>query len=975
MRHAYYFYQMLICIFCLLPLIAIAASVTRGPYLQMANHEGITVRWRTDVSTSSVVRYGTSVGQLDQSVVVSGSRTEHEVRVTGLNANSQLYYSVGSETETLEGGELGYRFTASPVVGTELPTRVWLIGDAGTANNNAQAVYDAYLNHEGSDATALWIMLGDNAYNSGTDNEYQDAVFDMYPELLRRSTLWATLGNHDGYSADSDTESGPYYDIFSLPRQGEAGGIASGTEAYYSFDYGNIHFISLDSYETDRSVNGAMMTWLADDLAANTQIWTMAFWHHPPYSKGSHDSDNESQLIDMRENALPILDNYGVDLVFSGHSHSYERSYLIDGHYGDSSSFNANHQVDAGSGRSDGDGAYEKMDGGVNMGAVYTVAGSSGKISGGDLDHPAMFTSLNQLGSVVLDVNGYEMTAKYLNSTGDITDHYTLRKGADTIAPTVVSVEGAGESTVRVIFSESITEQSAENIANYAIGNNVNVIDAQRQANHNNVLLSTSALEYDTVYQLTLNHVLDLSGNAIADNTQAPFTRDRLQQVSFQQGLDGYEGVQDAYIGSGVADDNFGAAQVLLADGSDGSNGELVSVLKWDLSGLPHNAVVTQVQLALDLFNVSSGHYDLWQIKSDWQQANVTWNTVNPDDNRGENIANFTDAPLGLLTLTFNQVGIDLVQSWLDGTQINQGVMLQSSGSIDGIDLHSSEHTALSSRPKLTISYIESETDNQVPNADFTYQVNQLEVSFTDASSDIDGSIVAWQWDFGDGDVAYVENPTHQYASYQHYTVTLTVFDDAGAAHAQSQMVVVTNSGNMLAELQNGLSGYVGTQDTYVASGNPNDFWGNDEDILADGSDGSNDELVTLLQWDVSSIPNTAIVTGVSVVLDVFNRSSGEYRLSVMEQVWSESTATWNNTAPTSHRGALLASFIPSNTDVYDIELNAAAIALVQAWVQGSTPNHGVMIESAGSNNGIDMRSSEYASWAQRPKLKIEYHY
>ncbi|MCL1126242.1 DNRLRE domain-containing protein [Shewanella surugensis] len=974
MRKAYYFYQMLIGVFCLLPLLATAASVTRGPYLQMANHESVTVRWRTDVSTSSVVRYGITVDQLDQSVVMSGSRTEHEVRVTGLNASRQFYYSIGTETETLEGGELEYRFMTSPPVGSDAATRVWLIGDAGTANTNAQAVYNAYLNHEGSDATSLWIMLGDNAYNSGTDNEYQNAVFDMYPELLRRSTLWATLGNHDGYSADSDTESGPYYDIFSLPRQGEAGGLASGTEAYYSFDYGNIHFISLDSYETDRSVNGAMMTWLADDLAANTQIWTIAFWHHPPYSKGSHDSDNESQLIDMRENALPTLESYGVDLVFSGHSHSYERSYLIDGHYGDSSSFNASHQINAGSGHSDGDGAYEKIDGGVNMGAVYTVAGSSGKISGGDLDHPAMFTSLNQLGSVVLDINGYEITAKYLNSNGNVTDYYTLRKGADVMAPTVTNVEGMGANTVSVTFSESVTEQSAENISHFVIDNGVTVTDAQRQASLNSVLLSTSDLEYDTVYQVTMNNIVDLSGNEIAANTQQAFTRERLQQVSFQQGLDGYAGGQDAYIGSGIADDNTGVAQMLLADGSDGFNGELISLLSWDLSSLPNNAVVTEVQLQLSLFNASSGHYDLWQMKSDWQQASVTWNNVDPSSSMGVNIASFSDVPVGGLTLDFNQAGIDLVQSWLDGTQINQGVMLKSSGSIDGVDLRSSEYATMSSRPKLVISYIENETDNEAPNADFSYQVNQLAVNFTDSSSDIDGSIVAWLWDFGDGQTAHIPSPTHHYGGYQAYTVKLTVFDDSGAAHARSQMVMVSDSGNMLAELQNGLASYVGNQDTYVASGNPNDFWGNDDEILADGNDGSNDELVTLLQWDVSSIPDTAIVTGVFVELDVFNRSSGEYRLSAMEQVWSENTATWNNTAPTSHRGVLLGSFTPSSTDVYDIELNAAAITLVQGWIQGSLLNHGMMIESAGSSNGIDMRSSEYATWTQRPKLKIEYH-
>ena len=75
-----------------------------------------------------------------------------------------------------------------------------------------------------------------------------------------------------------------------------------------------------------------MMTWLEADLQNNDKLWVIAFWHHPPYSKGSHDSDTEGKLIDMREIVLPLVEQYGADLVLSGHSHSYERSYLIDGH-------------------------------------------------------------------------------------------------------------------------------------------------------------------------------------------------------------------------------------------------------------------------------------------------------------------------------------------------------------------------------------------------------------------------------------------------------------------------------------------------------------------------------------------------------------------------------------------------------------------------------------------------------------------
>src|SRR4029450_1236093 len=85
----------------------------------------------------------------------------------------------------------------------------------------------------------------------------------------------------------------PYLDIFTLPTQGEAGGIPSGTEKYYSFDYANIHFICLDSMGSDRKSTGPMGNWLRAALGATAQEWIIAFFHHTPYSRGSHDSDDD----------------------------------------------------------------------------------------------------------------------------------------------------------------------------------------------------------------------------------------------------------------------------------------------------------------------------------------------------------------------------------------------------------------------------------------------------------------------------------------------------------------------------------------------------------------------------------------------------------------------------------------------------------------------------------------------------------
>ena len=405
--------------------------LTRGPYLQSAGSDTITIRWRTDQAVIGRVRFGAAPAALDQIADEADAGTEHEVSLTGLTAATRYAYSVGTTAEVLAGGDAEHVFSTSPIAGSSAPTRIWVIGDSGTADPNAAAVRDTFLAFAGDERADLWLMLGDNAYTHGTDQEYQAAVFEMYPTLLRNTSLWPTLGNHDGLSADSATGTGVYYDVFSLPRTGEAGGVASHTEAYYSFDYANLHLVCLDSYDSDLDPGGAMLTWLEDDLAATAAQWIVAFWHHPPYSKGSHDSDVEQRLVAMRTVVVPVLEAHGVDLVLAGHSHAYERSVLLDGHYGASGSLAPTMALDGGDGRIDGDGAYRKPGAGPapRAGAVYVVAGSSGRLGGGSLDHPAMATSVAALGSVVIDVEGARLDLTFLDAAGEIGDRVTMIKG------------------------------------------------------------------------------------------------------------------------------------------------------------------------------------------------------------------------------------------------------------------------------------------------------------------------------------------------------------------------------------------------------------------------------------------------------------------------------------------------------------------------------------------------------------------
>ncbi|MFQ5645265.1 MAG: metallophosphoesterase, partial [Thiogranum sp.] len=335
-----------------------------------------------------------------------------------------------------------------------------------------------------------------------SDAEYQTAVFDIYPDMLRKSVLWPAFGNHDGGSATSGDESGVFYDIFTLPRNAEAGGVASGTEAYYAFDFGNIHFLCLNSHDIDRSSTADMATWLRQDLAANTRDWIIAFWHHPPYTKSWTDSDSQSKLIDMRENLVPILEDGGVDLVLTGHNHAYERSFLLDGHYGFSWDLQTGMILDNGDGREDGDGVYNKPTFGpaAHEGTVYVVVGCSGSLSqNGTLDHPAMYLSLRELGSLVIDIDGDRADVTFLGDQANIIhDYFTIIKGSGAPAgPADLTATAVCDFSIELSWSDNSTDENGFNIERRTASNNFVEI---AQVGTNVTTYTDAGLQEDTCY-------------------------------------------------------------------------------------------------------------------------------------------------------------------------------------------------------------------------------------------------------------------------------------------------------------------------------------------------------------------------------------------------------------------------------------------------------------------------------------------
>ena len=410
-----------------------AQTFTRKPFLQKNSPTKLSVCWRVSTAAVLTVKFGTDSTNLNRTSPASINATDACVSLDTLQPATKYFYEVYNGATKLTGSAKQYAVTA-PVLGTRQKNSFLILGDPGSAGVPQTNVRNAFLRVNQGTLDGV-LLNGDNAYESGTDAEFTTNLFTPYSNIFATSFVWPAIGNHEAVSSSTGA---PYLASFYLPSAGESGGVASGSELYYSFDYSNIHFIILDSQVSPRTTTGAQYLWLLQDLQATRQDWIIAMWHHPPYSKSGHNSDTEQQLIDMRQNFLPLLEQYGVDLVFCGHSHDYERSYLLDSAYGNS----ANNQANAAkvilnntSGNPATTGAYHKTIG-AHKGAVYSVVGSSAKLDAGTL-HPMMYVQHLLYGSFLLTVQDSVATGQFIDSAGIVRDQFQVVKAL--LAPLGIS--------------------------------------------------------------------------------------------------------------------------------------------------------------------------------------------------------------------------------------------------------------------------------------------------------------------------------------------------------------------------------------------------------------------------------------------------------------------------------------------------------------------------------------------------------
>jgi hypothetical protein len=297
----------------------------RGPYLQQVEAGHAIVVWATRESGAARVEYRTGSGTWRSVAGISTFRAasatgipdyyQHEVTLTGLSPGTIYQYDLRVAGVDPTPGVID-QFRSAPATGTGT-IRLAAFGDSGNGSS-AQGQVAARIDGETFDFA---VHTGDIAYSRGTYAEFEARFFPYYRNWLRRTAVFPVIGNHDDMTGSAT----PYRTLFVLPRDGASVAYPNNAERFYSFDYGPVHFIALDTEAAFLSSarRQEQIDWLVSDLqASQQQPWRIAFFHRPPYSSGT---EHGSDLV-IRQAFGPLFEQYHVQFVLTGHEHSYERS-------------------------------------------------------------------------------------------------------------------------------------------------------------------------------------------------------------------------------------------------------------------------------------------------------------------------------------------------------------------------------------------------------------------------------------------------------------------------------------------------------------------------------------------------------------------------------------------------------------------------------------------------------------------------
>lgn len=267
------------------------------PYLTPAASpaRSVIINWNTEKISSRALAYGTSLS-LEDTIYTEEKTSHHHIILNNLKPNTEYYYQI------LPAGSV-YTFKTLPVFPDSFSFVVF--GDTRNDSVKHQSVIDQITKYHFD----FMVHTGDLVGHGYSTDDWK-MFFNIESKILSQKIFLPTVGNHEKPFWQYDT-------LFALP----------GVEKFYSFCYANICFLCLN---TEMELNGIQQKWLVNELsriASDTTIdWIFVNLHRPPYSSGSHGS-----AIDVRTTWCPIFEKYGVDIVFCGHNHSYERTKKING--------------------------------------------------------------------------------------------------------------------------------------------------------------------------------------------------------------------------------------------------------------------------------------------------------------------------------------------------------------------------------------------------------------------------------------------------------------------------------------------------------------------------------------------------------------------------------------------------------------------------------------------------------------------
>jgi hypothetical protein len=284
----------------------LAPGYMRAPYLQSLGSDSVLVAWIASAAGDPAVDFGTTL-EYGNTTKARSDGARRVATLRGLEPATTYFYRVRAGERVLaEGRRYTFRTDAG---GANRHYSFFVTGDIGYRKGK-QALTEASI-LRADPRPELGILCGDIVYKKGRSRDYDRKFMRPWKDLLCTIPVWPALGNHDWGSSPKRNWEREWY----LPHN----------EHYYSFDYGNAHFIALDTRDGSIWDLRNQVAWLQQDLDKHRDSeWLFVYFHHPGITC-TYKENNEAVI----EHFMPLFDRYGVDVVFAGHAHTYERLFPI----------------------------------------------------------------------------------------------------------------------------------------------------------------------------------------------------------------------------------------------------------------------------------------------------------------------------------------------------------------------------------------------------------------------------------------------------------------------------------------------------------------------------------------------------------------------------------------------------------------------------------------------------------------------